>query len=824
MAAFTAQDLRNVERAPVHAGERVNPHAKELNALAETVARQSGQRLITATILEGLVRLGELGLTFVVGLSTYLVVVDPLEGLSLAPLLAVPLLSVLVIITMQSLGCYRVAALRTPTRFGLRISASWFAVFGLAFAACYLAKIAPIFDEAWLGRWCLFGFLAISAERFALASLTNFLTRTGRLSRRTVIVGGGPAAKQLLQDFAEQGTEDLHIFGIFDDRTDDRSPDVVCGYPKLGNVDDLVEFGRSNPLDLVIFTLPISAEQRLLVMLRKLWVLPVDIRLSAHMNKLRFRPRAYSYIGKVPVIDLFDKPIAEWDIVVKTIFDRLVGVFCLLALSPVMLLVALAVKLDSKGPVFFRQKRYGFNNELIEVFKFRSMYTDQLDVKANKLVTRDDPRVTRVGRFIRKSSLDELPQLFNVVFKGNLSLVGPRPHAVHAKAADALYDEVVDGYFARHRVRPGITGWAQIHGWRGETDTSEKIQKRVECDLFYIENWSIFLDLYVLFATPVSLDQNEKRLLNARSSERSKRQETRTMVQIKPVLALLFFVVTGGAQARDLQLELTGSPTVLYDSVRDACAPIDVPDINPRAFRDASGRVVMFALHFVNRPLRGPDLTHLKIDCHVALESALDPDPSHYNDRSYIAATWTSRWDKASARSFTTNTTPTSTTAAASATRSAAGSTACSRIIRAMVARRLPEPSRSWSPRLRSRRMSSRDDTAGSSIHRTSSATAAMNMFSRQRPAGTGRCPEAAFSEPATLPIPARGAPSMAPSFRFASAIPTWATRAARHAPPSSHFSCRSVRLCGTLEAVCGSLFSRRPQAAPIPSMASITP
>ena len=504
MAAFTAEDLRNVEIAPVQ-GERVNPHARELNALVESVAQHRGRRIITATILEGLVRLTELGLTLLVGAVTYLVVAEPTEGFELSPLLALPLLSVLVVLVMQALGCYRVAALRTPTRFGLRISAAWFGVFGLAVGAGLLARVDPLFGRVWLGHWIIAGFVAISVERFGLSLLTNYLTKTGKLSRRTVIVGGGGAAKELLKDFAEQGTEDLHIFGIFDDRTDERSPNMVGGFPKLGNVDDLVEFGRNNPLDLVIFTLPISAEQRLLVMLRKLWVLPVDIRLSAHMNKLRFRPRAYSYIGKVPVIDLFDKPIAEWDIVVKTIFDRLVGAFCLLVFAPVMLAVALAVKLDSKGPALFRQKRYGFNNELIEVFKFRSMYTDQLDIKANKLVTKNDPRVTRVGRFIRKTSLDELPQLFNVVFKGNLSLVGPRPHAVHAKAAEALYDEVVDGYFARHRVRPGITGWAQINGWRGETDTSEKIQKRVECDLFYIENWSIFLDFYVLAATPISL-------------------------------------------------------------------------------------------------------------------------------------------------------------------------------------------------------------------------------------------------------------------------------------------------------------------------------
>jgi lipopolysaccharide/colanic/teichoic acid biosynthesis glycosyltransferase len=174
-----------------------------------------------------------------------------------------------------------------------------------------------------------------------------------------------------------------------------------------------------------------------------------------------------------------------------------------------MLLTALAIKFDSRGPVLFRQKRYGFNNELIEIFKFRSMYVEQTDATAAKLVTKGDPRVTRVGRFIRKTSLDELPQLFNVVFKGNLSLVGPRPHAVHAKAVDRLYDEAVDGYFARHRVKPGITGWAQINGWRGETDSQEKIQARVEHDLYYIENWSVLFDLYILAMTPFALAKTE---------------------------------------------------------------------------------------------------------------------------------------------------------------------------------------------------------------------------------------------------------------------------------------------------------------------------
>ena len=166
---------------------------------------------------------------------------------------------------------------------------------------------------------------------------------------------------------------------------------------------------------------------------------------------------------------------------------------------------ALAIKLDSPGPVLFRQKRFGFNNERIDVFKFRSMYHEHSDPLAAKVVTRNDTRVTRVGRFIRKTSLDELPQLFNVVFKSNLSLVGPRPHAVQGKLQSRLFDEAVDGYFARHRVKPGITGWAQINGWRGEVDTDEKIQKRVEFDLYYIENWSVLFDLYIVLKTPISL-------------------------------------------------------------------------------------------------------------------------------------------------------------------------------------------------------------------------------------------------------------------------------------------------------------------------------
>ena len=245
-------------------------------------------------------------------------------------------------------------------------------------------------------------------------------------------------------------------------------------------------------------------------MLKKLWVLPVDIRLSAHSNKLRFRPRSYSYIGTVPVLDVFDRPIADWDVVMKWLFDKIVGGLILLAALPVMAVVAIAIKLDSRGPVLFKQKRYGFNNDLIEVYKFRSMYVDQ---SRRRPPTSLSPGTIRASPASAASSARQastnLPQLFNVVFKGNLSLVGPRPHAVNAKAEARLYDEAVDGYFARHRVKPGVTGWAQINGWRGETDTQEKIQKRVEYDLYYIENWSMLFDLYIVLMTPFALLKSE---------------------------------------------------------------------------------------------------------------------------------------------------------------------------------------------------------------------------------------------------------------------------------------------------------------------------
>jgi Undecaprenyl-phosphate glucose phosphotransferase len=451
----------------------------------------------------------EVALVAAVGITLYAAYVVPTDGFALRYFVAIGAVGTLAMFAFQAADIYQVQAFRGYEKQYFRLAAAWSLVFLVVIGASFFAKLGDQFSRVWLGGFYITGLFALLAFRRALFILVRRWTHEGRLTRRTAIVGGGAVGEALAFALATQRDSDIRVVGMFDDRGDERSFGAIAGARKLGTVDDLVEFARRTRVDLVIFSLPISAESRILQMLKKLWVLPVDIRLSAHSNRLHFRPRAYSYLGTVPVLDVFDRPITDWDVVTKWLFDKIAGSLALLIAAPVMLLTAIAIKLDSSGPILFKQKRYGFNNELVEVYKFRSMYVDQTDANANKLVTKGDPRVTRVGRFIRKTSLDELPQLFNVLFAGNLSMVGPRPHAINAKAEEQHYDEAVDGYFARHRVKPGITGWAQINGWRGETDTQDKIQKRVEHDLYYIENWSVLFDLLILLKTPIALLKSE---------------------------------------------------------------------------------------------------------------------------------------------------------------------------------------------------------------------------------------------------------------------------------------------------------------------------
>ncbi len=400
--------------------------------------------------------------------------------------------------------CYAFGVLLTPFRKLSTMVASWITTFAILLASIFLLKAGSELSRIWFVTWATSGLFFFIAWRLGYGEFIRHLNRDGHFNKIGILVGGGSNAAHVINVIENSQEAGISLLGIFDDRADNRAPAEIQNLRKLGKIDDLVDYVRAHPVDTLIVTLPTTAETRLSQIIDRLWILPVNIRLSAATQKLHYTSKSYSYIGNLPCFNLYDKPLGDWGPLLKDVTDRIIGFCALIALSPVFLATAIAVRLDSKGPIFFKQKRYGFNNELIEVYKFRSMYTDMSDANASKLVTKGDPRVTKVGRFIRKTTIDELPQLFNVM-KGELSLVGPRPHATQAKAGVALYENVVRGYFARHRVKPGLTGWAQVNGWRGETDTAEKIERRVECDLYYIENWSLTFDLYILARTPLAL-------------------------------------------------------------------------------------------------------------------------------------------------------------------------------------------------------------------------------------------------------------------------------------------------------------------------------
>jgi Undecaprenyl-phosphate glucose phosphotransferase len=473
-----------------------------LSETAERIVSMPAERTYSGAVIVGVAQLIEVLLLATLGLAIFSTYVSDGEAFFYVPLIvgSVAVANVL----FNAARTHRTPAYRTIVEQSGRVLAAWSFVFTLLAVGIFLFKAQDYVSRVWLVSWYASGAVVLVGFRMSLRALVRQWTAEGKLKRRTVIVGGGKDAEALIDALQKGADSDIRLFGLFDDRNDDRSPESVASLPKLGRVADLLEFARRTRVDLVIVSMPLSAEKRVLEMLKQLWVLPVDIRLSAHMSQLRFTSKAYSYVGDVPVFDMADRPISDWNLVFKWVFDKIVAVTALVLLSPIMLAAAIAIKLESKGPVIFKQKRHGFNNELIEVYKFRSMYTDRSDANAAKLVTKDDPRVTKVGKFIRKTSIDELPQFLNVL-QGRLSVVGPRPHALQAKADNRLYYDAVDGYFARHKVKPGITGWAQINGWRGETDTVDKIMQRVQFDLHYIENWSILMDIYILFMTPVSL-------------------------------------------------------------------------------------------------------------------------------------------------------------------------------------------------------------------------------------------------------------------------------------------------------------------------------
>lgn len=412
--------------------------------------------------------------------------------------------SLLVVATLSSRGLYAINSLLTPWQHLHRLGLAVVIPFTIFIAALFFIKTSSNFSRVWLLSWIVGSVLTLILSRIGLTMLAQAMLRRGMLRQNTVVVGAPKAVARLVERIGQGGGNTLNLLGYFTPQARDDTHDCLL-IPHIGTMEYILPYSHTTPIDLLIVAAPEEQQGNILTPLRQqLNIFPFAQYVEAYGSYKLFHPRTYMYVGNVPFVPLSGRPLAEWDEFKKAVFDKAIALLVLIPAALIMIPAAIAIRLESKGPILFKQQRYGYNNKLVSIYKFRSMYTDMSDAAAAKLVTKDDPRVTRVGRFIRKTSIDELPQLFNVL-KGDLSLVGPRPHATQAKAADQLYQDVVEGYFARHKVKPGITGWAQINGWRGETDTEEKIRQRVAYDLYYIENWSLMLDFYILLATPLSL-------------------------------------------------------------------------------------------------------------------------------------------------------------------------------------------------------------------------------------------------------------------------------------------------------------------------------
>lgn len=364
----------------------------------------------------------------------------------------------------------------------------------------YLSHTISDYSRIWLVLWGIIGTSLLIGNRLAMTFFVHRAVAKGQLVERVILVGANALAERMILTLLSNGVGRVQVLGLFEDRRNRPLPQL-WGVNILGDFEDLLEYVRLNRIDRVVVTLPWLSSGRINEVIKKLRTVPVRIDLVPHSMIWQFPAINMERLAGVPVLAIANNRVARQLGFLKRIEDLVISGILLLFVSPLLILITLAIKLDSRGPVFFKQKRHGFNNSIFDVYKFRTMKPSEPMQTEFKQAKRCDPRVTRVGRFLRRSSLDELPQLFNV-FMGNMSIVGPRPHAVQHNLQFACS---ISDYFARHNVKPGITGWAQVNGLRGETDTEEKMRHRVEYDLYYIEHWSLLFDLKIILMTAATV-------------------------------------------------------------------------------------------------------------------------------------------------------------------------------------------------------------------------------------------------------------------------------------------------------------------------------
>ena len=369
----------------------------------------------------------------------------------------------------------------------------WGIIIGILLFLGYATKLSYRFSEQVILAWFITTPLALIVSHLAVRSIASSLRKKGE-ARSAIIVGANEIGLKLAERIIEYPYMLMETRGFFDDR--DKSRSSIDQIPLLGMLSEVASYVQEHSIQMIFISLPMSAHPRIRKLLDDLHDTTASIYFLPDVYIFDLMQARFDNVGGVPVVAICESPYSGVDIVVKNISDFVLSTLILTLLSPLMLGIAIAVKLSSPGPAVFRQRRYGLNGEEIIVYKFRSMAVCE-DGSHITQAQKDDRRLTKVGAFLRRTSLDELPQFINVL-QGRMSIVGPRPHAV---AHNELYRKLIKGYMLRHKVKPGITGWAQVNGYRGETQDLGMMKSRIEFDLHYLQNWSIWLDLWVIMRT-----------------------------------------------------------------------------------------------------------------------------------------------------------------------------------------------------------------------------------------------------------------------------------------------------------------------------------
>jgi Undecaprenyl-phosphate glucose phosphotransferase len=456
---------------------------------AHADARALGHHRDTRRLLGGLLGLGDASLIAITSALAYLL----RNGWSAVPAEIVSATGLAILLTIHVLsmaGAYSSRVMDPLPQQIARVARCWSVVFAGLLLLFYVTKTSESYSRTWSIAWYLNGLGMLCCARLVAAVQIARWRKNGRLAGTVAVVDLSGDGEAIGRQLRRSMVDEARLVGVF------RIGGDVDG------VGDLLALARLFRIDEIFVIAPPNSGADIAGLLRLLGTIPANVSLCPLLPDLAATPiREARMLFGVPVLTMHRKPLSGWSTVLKRAEDLAIGGPALAMLAPLMLLIALAIRVESKGPILFRQKRQGFNNNVFVCFKFRSMLHHEKVENDVIQATRHDKRVTRVGKFLRRTSLDELPQLINVL-RGEMSLVGPRPHAV---AHNEIYGNLIDDYIGRHRIQPGITGWAQVNGLRGETDTLEKMQRRVQHDLTYIDNWSVLFDLRIMALTVLTL-------------------------------------------------------------------------------------------------------------------------------------------------------------------------------------------------------------------------------------------------------------------------------------------------------------------------------